>query len=854
MIRKFILSCNIALLLSIGAYASDAETLIHTNWQFRQQGVGDWLPAQVPGTVHTDLLENGEIPDPYYGAHQQELQWIDKVDWEYRCRFDAVEAVKRQNIRLTFDGIDCFADIYLNGTHLASTDNMFRTWTYDVKPLLRARDNELHVVLHSPVMKGLSNLTRYGVRLRANNDLSDLGGIGPNKVSIYTRKSGYQYGWDLTPRYVTSGIWRPVRLESWDDSRIDDLYVYTKDIRKNRAFLGIALNTEQDVSGDYTFLYRIDGKTVHRENRTLNQGMNTIETTLEVASPRLWYPRGMGDPALYDIEVVLEKEDRIVATRAVKTGIRTTRLQYHPDEQGRCFYLEINGKPIFCKGSNWVPGDSFLPRFNRQQLQHAVQSAADANMNMLRVWGGGIYEDDYFYALCDSLGILVWQDFIFACNMYPGGKRFYDNIRAEAKDNIHRLRNHPSLVIWCGNNEIDVAWKPFNRPESRFRKFYTPEQAEQFDKVNETIFRKILPEAVAEAYKQEMPYWHSTPSPGWGLDTLDRWKNGDVHNWDIWHKGVPIADYNTLIPRFSTEYGLQSYPELSSIRRYTPENQLYLGSETLASHQGDRKGDRRILQYIEEFYKKPADFEQTVHLSQLMQAEGIRTAVEAHRRNRPYCMGTLIWQHNDTWPCTSWAGIDYYGRWKAMNYFVKKAFEPVIVAPYLHNDSLDLYIVSDLAERLKGKLELSLMDFSGNILYTKTLPVMVEGGSSKLIIRQSVGDCLQEADPSQTMLVCRLVSDRAAHTALQYFKAVKDLALPEPEIRITTQTGTDPGTLQVTVSSNVLAKNLTLYYDGVAGIFSDNYFDLLPGEHRTISVPSTDSPEEAMKKLTCKTL
>ena len=257
MIRRLFFTCAAALLSFLCAYASEGHTVIHTNWQFRQRGVGEWLPAQVPGTVHTDLLENGQIPDPYYGARQQELQWIDKVDWEYRCRFDAEDAVKRQNVRLTFDGIDCFADIYLNGTHLASTDNMFRTWTYDVKGVLRARNNELHVILHSPVMKGLSNLSRYGVRLRANNDLSVLGGLGPNKVSIYTRKSGYQYGWDLTPRYVTSGIWRPVRLESWDDARIDELYVYTKEIGKNRASLGVSLRTEQHTSGDYSISYQI---------------------------------------------------------------------------------------------------------------------------------------------------------------------------------------------------------------------------------------------------------------------------------------------------------------------------------------------------------------------------------------------------------------------------------------------------------------------------------------------------------------------------------------------------------------------------------------------------------------------
>lgn len=845
---KKTLFLTLAVLQVLSLCAAESSD-ISKGWQFRQQGLGEWLPAEVPGTVHTDLLANKVIPEPFYGTHQKDLQWIDKVNWEYRCRFDAPQAAGRQNARLVFEGVDCFAEISLNGTPIATTENMFRTWTCDVKGILKKQNNELVVIMKSPTMQGLANMTEYGVHLRANNDLSILGGMGPNKVSVYTRKAGYQYGWDLTPRYVTSGIWRPVRLESWNDAKVEDLYVYTQSAEKKNAVLGISLTTVLDAAGRYTVRYLVNGQPAKSSEQNFGKGENVIEESLTIRSPRLWYPQGLGEPYLYDIEAILEKDGRAIDRKSVRTGIRTTRLQYHPDADGRCFFLEINGQPVFCKGSNWVPGDSFLPRFSREQLEHAVNGAAEANMNILRVWGGGVYEDDYFYELCDRLGIMVWQDFVFACNMYPGGPKYYDSIRAEAEDNVRRLRNHPSVVIWCGNNEIDVAWKPFNKPESRFRKFYTPEQATQFDKVNETIFRKILPDAVAGAYKQEMPYWHSTPSPGWGLDTLDRWKNGDVHNWDVWHKGVPISDYNKLIARFSTEYGLQSFPEVSSIRKYTPEKELYIGSPTLRSHQGDVKGDKRILQYIDELYRRTDDFAHTVYLSQLMQAEGIRTAVEAHRRNRPYCMGTIIWQHNDTWPCTSWAGVDYYGRWKAMNYYMRKAFEPVIVAPYLHGDSLDVFVVSDLTSRLKGSLEMTLMDFSGKTIHTERLPLTVEGGSSKPVARLSASDCLRGSDPREVMLVCRLKSDKASYTAVQYFEPMKNITLPRPDIRISVSAGPE-GICAVTVRTDVLAKNLTVYYDGVAGIFSDNYFDLLPGESRTITVPTDETPEKVAEKLT----
>ena len=844
--------CLLPSLWAAAGFAAEKEEL-GSGWEFRQRGVGEWMPAEVPGTVHTDLLANGVIPDPFYGTNQKDLQWIDKVDWEYRCRFDAQEACSRANAGLVFNGVDCFADIFLNGVKLGTAENMFRTWRYDVDGILKPEGNELYIVLKSPVMQGLANLSEYGVHLRANNDLSVLGGLGPNKVSVYTRKSGYQYGWDLTPRYVTSGIWRPVVLESWDDARISDMYVYTESVGKKSAGVGIVLETQQQAPGRYTVEYYIDGKLSGTSDVSLGEGNNVVEKTLHIASPRLWYPRGMGKPDMYSICVKLKKDGKTVDGRTVRTGIRTMRLHSAPDEYGRSFYLEINGRPVFCKGSNWVPDDSFIPRVDRQRLTRAVEDAAKTNMNMLRVWGGGIYEDDVFYDLCDSLGIMVWQDFVFACNMYPGGEKYYDNIRGEAEDNVRRLRNHPSLVIWCGNNEIDVAWTPFNKPESRFRKFYTPEQAVQFDRVNETIFRNILPEAVRSSYRQEIPYWHSTPSPGWGLDTLDRWKNGDVHNWDVWHKGVPISDYNRLIARFSTEYGIQSYPELSTIRRYTPEDELYMGSPTLKSHQGDSKGDKRIMQYIGEMYREPADFEELVYLSQLMQAEGIRTAVEAHRRNRPYCMGTLVWQYNDTWPCTSWAGVDYYGRWKAMNYFLKKAYEPVIVAPYLHGDSLEVYVVSDLEGRLKGNMELTLMDFSGKVLGTWNRAVSLSGATSETVFASPVSDFTGDHDPGKVMLVCRLGYGDGEYTAIQYFRPMKEITLPEPGIEMSVARGPE-GTCEVTVETDVLAKNLTLYYDGVAGIFSDNYFDLLPGESRTVTVPSDETPEQVASKLSCVTL
>ena len=567
------------------------RTELNQGWKFRQYGLGEWLPAAVPGTVHTDLLANGQIPDPFYGSSQSDLQWIDKTDWEYCCTFDAPELASYDNVRLVFEGVDCYADIRLNGELLHRTGNMFRTWKSDVKGLLKSRNNRLHVVFHSPVMQGLKNMAAYGSRLTANNDLGALGGLGPNKVSVFTRKSGYQYGWDLAPRYVTSGLWRPVALEAWNEARVEDFHVRTRSTGPRKAQMSASAALRTDAAGCYRIRILLNGKSILTADKTLDAGTHSIEEPFEIPSPRLWYPNGMGEPYLYDVELVLEKEGRELDRTAVRCGVRTVSLRCRDDAdgRGRGFGFEINGIPVFCKGSNYVPADAFLPRISREKTEFLVRSAAQANMNMLRVWGGGTYESDDFYEMCDRYGIMEWQDFVFACNMYPGSAQIYADIRAEAEDNVRRLRNHPSLVLWCGNNEIDVAWKPHDKRNSRFRKFYTEEEAEQFDRVNETIFRNILPGVVDSLCGGTVPYWHSSPSPGWGLDTADRWRYGDVHNWDVWHKGDPISAYNTQIARFISEYGLQSYPELSSVERFIPEGERRLASPSMTSHQGDRK-------------------------------------------------------------------------------------------------------------------------------------------------------------------------------------------------------------------------------------------------------------------------
>lgn len=841
-------------LMSILSLSATDKKFLDSGWQFRQHNIGEWHPAVVPGTVHLDLLRNSLIQDPFYGVAQPHLQWIDKTEWEYSCSFDVTALEDFGNARLVFEGLDCFADVFLNGVQILSADNMFRKWTAEVRELLVARGNELTVVFHSPVWKGLEAMTSYGVNLTANNDLSRLGGLGDSRVSVYTRKSGYQFGWDFAPRYVTSGIWKPVYLELWNDARIEDFYISTQSLEKNKAVISAKTELEVSREGLYKAEILLDGKVVSSSVRELPAGRHCLPYDFEIRNPQLWYPHTMGEPHLYNARLRLSLDGKPVDSRDLAFGVRTVKLCYGDDDKGRSFFFEINGKPVFCKGVNMVPQDSFVPGAGQDRLQHLLGSVVDANMNMVRVWGGGVYESDSFYELCDRFGIMVWQDFIFACDMYPGGDAVYENIRHEAEDNVKRLRSHPSLVLWCGNNEIDSAWKPGNPSASNWRKKHPQHVNDQFDRVNERVFREILPSVVDSLYADGIPYWHSSPSPGWMLDKLPKWQYGDVHNWDIWHRGDSLTAYNHRIARFTSEYGLQSYPEYSSVRRFIPDEDLYLNSPSISSHQGDKaKGDRRILEYVDQWFNRRDDFPYVLYLSQMMQGEGMRIAMEAHRRNKPYSMGSLVWQLNDVWPCASWSVIDYYGRWKAAMYMLRRSCAPVIVSSYAHSGMVDFHVVSDLGREISGKLTVSVQDYNGKVIRSKTVNAVIPAGSSVKVLTLPEDGLLSGMRAEDLMAVCSFKGKGVEVENIHYFALPKYASYPKARLSVAVGK-TGDGSCLLRLSSDGLVKGLAVYCDSVAGEMSDNYFDLLPGRVKEVTV-ETDLPlEELKEKLTFECL
>ncbi len=819
--------------VSLSLQANTPQKLnLNQNWVFRQYNLGEWLPACVPGTIHTDLLNNGQTPDPFYRVNEKDLQWIDKINWEYKTTFHLNDTLeKKKQKRLTFSGLDTYADIYLNGQKLGHTDNMFRTWSYDISSLLKKGDNELRIIFFSPVRKGLEAMENYGLKLPAGNDQSVLGGMGMNQVSVFTRKAPYHYGWDWGPRLVTSGIWRDVILEAWDDLKIEDIFIHQLKVNKKAAQLNaeITLNTSDPHEVCVEILY--NNKTISQQNLRLKNGINHIGLPINIRKPRLWWSNGLGKPELYTFQVNVKSKDSLLDSRQITTGLRTLRLIRKKDKAGETFYFELNGIPVFAKGANYIPNDVFLPRINRADYEKVIANAQTAHMNMLRIWGGGIYEDDYFYELCDKNGIMVWQDFMFACSMYPGNAEFLENVRQEAKDNLIRLRNHPCIALWCGNNEIGGAWHHGSPGGWGWKKQFTPAEQDTLFQAYTTIFHQILPDAVAK-YSTNSPYWASSPMAG--PDKFDfeiqPGNSGDNHYWGVWHGKHRLEEYANYVGRFMSEYGFQSFPEFATVQKYALPEDYNIESDVMTSHQRSGIGNLRIREYMGWYYTVPEDFEQFLYTSQVLQARAMKTALQAHRQAMPYCMGSLVWQLNDCWPVASWSTTDYYHQWKAAHYAIRETCKPTILIPrQIKPTELEIWVVNDLLQKIKGTYSIELFDFDGQQFYSRKDRFLIEGNISSKIASFHTEDLLKGKEKTQVVAVLKICQGKTIlDEQYFYFTEPKNLELPK-QPHITTQLFEKNGKKYLTVTTDKLACNVLFYSPDASVTFSNNYIDLLPG-------------------------
>ena len=557
-----------SLCMALAAAAAPVRQHLHDDWQFRQARLNNWYPATVPGTVHTDLMANRIIEDPYFRLNERGVQWVDKEDWIYETHFEAdAGLLAREQIELVFEGLDTYADVYLNDEKVLAADNMFRRWRTEVKRLLRPGENTLKVYFHSPIKVDLPKYDSLPYRYEAVNDQSANGGLFDKRVSVFARKAGYHYGWDWGPRLVTSGIWRPVYLEGWSGARISDVFYRQQEVtaRRARVEVEVEIASARDLA-EAVVTVASPGEGIEASvTAPLRSGINKVTVPLDIASPKLWWTRELGESHLYEFRASVAAGDAS-DSRTTRIGLRSLRLVRDKVADGTTFYFELNGEPLFAKGANYIPCDVFLPRVTRAVYEKTIDDAAAVNMNMLRVWGGGVYEDDVFYELCDERGILVWQDFMFACSVYPAEGAWLENVRLEAEDNIRRLRNHPSIAVWCGNNECNEAWFGWGW-NTRYAKQGHPEWDRIIGDQLRRQYYEVLPEAVA-ACSPGTPYHPSSP---WSRhEGTSENSEGDTHFWKVWHSRAPIADYNATRSRFFSEYGFQSFPEYASVLRFAP--------------------------------------------------------------------------------------------------------------------------------------------------------------------------------------------------------------------------------------------------------------------------------------------
>ena len=803
---------------------------INTGWKFKKQSDSSWLKAKVPGTVHTDLLDNQLIEDPFYRLNELDLQWIDKCNWEYETSFIvSKKELAHQNAQLTFNGIDTYAEVYLNDSLILQPQNMFLRHKLDCKAILKEGKNTLKVMLHSPIKKGVQqhDSTNYKVPISAN-DLAELGEVENGKrVSAFMRKAPYHFGWDWGPRLVTSGIWRSVDLSFWSGPKITNSYIAQQALSEEAEFLATATivsNTEESAQVEV----HVNDKVLATQRLALKKGRQEVQIPFLIAKPNLWWPNGMGAQFLYDVALKVVTKNSS-AKKEQKLGIRAVELVQQPDSIGSSFYFKINGVPTFAKGVNYIPQDVFLPRVSKQKYRHLLESAAAANMNMIRVWGGGVYEDDYFYELCDSLGLMVWQDFMFACSMYPKDKDLISSIYKEAIGNVSRLRNHPSIVLWCGNNEVLSAWKRWGW-EDQNKESQSEEIANLLWSAYDTIFHQVLPSAVKKAAPQAL-YWSASPSSSRGVKSSNN--SGDMHYWGVWWGGEPFSAYEKEIPRFMSEYGFQSFPEFEAIKKFTKPEDHDMYSTVMQSHQRSSIGNKTIEKYLLYYYKKPKDFESLLYVSQLMQAHGIGLGAEAHRKNRARCMGSLYWQLNDCWPVASWSSIDYYGKWKALHYTIKKVFAPVIVTHSIEQDTLHTYVVSDLLDTLYAQINYQLLAFNGKPLTAKSKQITVVPNQSNKHLSVAMDRLLANNEKDNVFLKTELLlNDSLITKKHKFFMPFKALNFSKPKLEIKINQ-LSVKQFQLTISSNTLAKDVFLSLPS-EGVFSDNYFDLIPGQEKQV--------------------
>ena len=818
--------------------AISITSLSGKNWRVKQAKSPTWIPARVPGDVYADLLAAKEIPDPFYRNNENDLQWIGQTDWVYERTFKVpARLLKRERVLLRCEGLDTLATLVVNGKKVATTDNMHRTWEFDVKDVLKAGENTITVTFAAAE----SFINRKGKELYF--DASN----GDNVAHI--RKEPCNFGWDWGIKAVTCGIWREMSLVAFDAARLSDVRIVQDHSVKEKVGLTVNVNAERALAKSVAARVTVSlkGKTVASVEGGVPAKGGSLQTLVE--NPNLWWPNNMGDQPLYTVKVdLLDAEGQLLDTVSKRIGLRTLELDRHEDQWGESFQFVVNGIPFFAKGANWIPADAIQARMTPQWYHRLVKDAAEANMNMLRVWGGGIYEEESFYDACDELGICVWQDFMYSCSAYPtGDKGFMQNVKAETQDVVKRLRHRACLALWCGNNEIEMIRYFHKKPEFKGWPGY------------KKLFDKLIPDVLSEL-DPVTDYWPSSPHTPVGdrNDSNDR-NSGDAHLWNVWHGKQPFEWYRTCTHRFNSEFGFQSFPEPKTVKGYTKPEDRNITSWVMEHHQRSGIGNTTIMQYMLSWFRLPEGFENTIWVSQIQQGMAMKYACEHWRRSMPRGMGTLYWQLNDNWPVASWSSIDYHGRWKATQYMARHFFAPLLVSGLEDPEkgTVEVHVTSDLMKPVNATAKWTVTDLDGKKLLTGSKKVRAASGANRKVATIQLKKLIEEKGERNLLVWLNLTAPgQPESTNLVLFARPKHMELSrKPGTKAVVKKDASGGfTATLTTKKPVLWAWLEL--DGVDATLSDNFVHLRPGKALTVKInPAKDlTLAEVRKRLMLRSL
>ncbi|NOT36042.1 MAG: hypothetical protein HOP11_01540 [Saprospiraceae bacterium] len=807
--------------MSLSLYSQNKILLVN-NWEYKAETDSIWRPCAIPNSIYSILIKDKLIQDPFFGNHEEQLQNIGKQNYLFKTQFQiGTQQLETKSQNLILNGVDTYAEIFLNNQKISTCNSAFQTWRLDVKPFLNHGNNELIIKFNSS-------------ELQAQKEYSTLNPALPGGERVMIRKPQYHFGWDFGPKYTGCGLLDIPYLECFSNLVILNHSVHTVQLHSQYAEIELVLEIQSLTENSYSIQWTLDNQ-LFVNSLLCKEGTNFYRFRKKIKNPKLWWPNGSGQAYLYDTRLlIINNEKETVFLKHFNTGIRVIKLITRKDKWGSSFYFNVNGQPIFCKGANYVPQSIFQNR--SQNHEEILRDAYQCNFNMLRVWGGGNYESDSFYETCDRLGIMIWQDFMYACAMYPGTTSFLNDARTEADEQVKRLSRFASIALWCGNNENNEAWHRWG-----WQIGLSSDTKDRLWNDYKRLFLDILQVSVA-SYSNNHSYWESSPLYGRGDSRFNT--EGDAHDWGVWHDEMKFEAFEDRVPRFMSEAGFQSIPSMTTVQSFATLELLSLESPALLAHQKHPRGNKLILQYLNHDLPAPKDFEALIYLNQLNQAEGIGIGIKAHRRAKPYCMGTLYWQFNDCWPGISWSSRDYFGRWKALQHKTKELFQPILITTRESGSMYEIFASSDIPKNTPLKIDISFIANDTTILLHENLDFSIQSNYSGRVFSFDLEKYKNKYSEDNALIYIQWEYNDFKSYSIHFLTKLKKVKLQKPNFYISNFEQTPLG-YEFEITSDHFAKGVYIKEEKDIQFFP-NYFDLAPNRATKIKCKTplkTISPE-----------